>query len=115
MAIVRKKLREWVENLMKTETAEFANRSKPPELDADNLYCLEASVILFQIVNEQVELACGCNRGRIVYDVVGECHAVDVPPGLLDYIIALGNDQLRSVEYTETVLQRVCDAVNRSY
>ncbi|KAJ1979353.1 SNARE-binding exocyst subunit S6 [Dimargaris xerosporica] len=139
MAIVRKKLREWVENLMKTETAEFANRSKPPELDADNLYCLEASVILFQIVNEQVELACGCNRGRIVYDVVGECHTVfrqtqqqwrrvvdaeyrrqlaqasDVPPGLVDYIIALGNDQLRSVEYTETVLQRVCDVVNRSY
>ncbi|RKP35078.1 exocyst complex component Sec6-domain-containing protein, partial [Dimargaris cristalligena] len=140
LAIVRKKLREWVDNLMATEAAEFRNRTKPPELDADNLYCLQASVILFQIVNEQVELACESNRGRLIFDVVCECNNVfrstqqqwkrlldseyrrqitnagaDTPPGLVDYVIALANDHLRSVEYTESVLQRVNEAVNRTY
>ncbi|KAJ1909533.1 SNARE-binding exocyst subunit S6 [Tieghemiomyces parasiticus] len=139
MAIVRKKLREWVDNLMTTETAEFVNRTKAPEVDADNLYCMQTSVIMFQIVNEQVELACESTRGRLIFDVVSECHAVfriaqqqwkrhldaecrrqatraaDVPPGLVDYVIALANDHLRAVEYTESVLSRACEVVNRSY
>ncbi|KAJ1651146.1 SNARE-binding exocyst subunit S6 [Dispira simplex] len=139
LGIVRRKLREWMDNLMVTETQEFTSRSKPPEVDADGLYCLQASVIMFQIVNEQVDLACEANRGRLVLDVVGECqtifrstqqqwkqllnseyrrqvtHPDDAPAGLVDYIIALANDQLRSAEHTENVLQRACETVNRSH
>ena len=57
LKLIVKKLDEWTANLMKTELAEFTSRAEPPELDADGQYGMQGAVILFQMVNQQVDAA----------------------------------------------------------
>ena len=55
LKLIVKKLDEWSANLMKTEVNEFTSRAEPPELDADGQYGTQGAVILFQMVNQQVD------------------------------------------------------------
>lgn len=38
-----------------------------------------------------------------------------VPPGLIEYLIALGNDQMRGADYTEAISNKYCPMVSKKY
>lgn len=50
LKLISKKMEEWTQNLMKSETQLFLERTEPPEEDADQMYTMQASGIMFQMV-----------------------------------------------------------------
>jgi len=137
--LIIRKLDEWSANLMKTEVAEFTKRDEPPELDSDGLYGMQGGVILFQMVNQQVDLAAESGQGAILARVVGETNRVmrsiqdqwsrvidsevkkqiekpeEVAGGLVEYCIALANDQIKSADFAEALLARLESLVSAKY
>lgn len=139
LALIVKKLDEWTANLMKTEVEEFTTRAEPPELDSDGLYGTQGAVILFQMVNQQVDAATESGQGVILARVITEVNRVmrgiqdqwtklieaeykkhtekpeEVPGGLVEYIIALANDQIKSADYAEALSARIEPLVSEKY
>ncbi|KAH9479449.1 Exocyst complex component sec6 [Psilocybe cubensis] len=137
--LIIRKLDEWSKNLMKTEVAEFTKRSEPPELDSDGLYGTQGGIILFQMVNQQIDLATESGQGAILARVVGETNRVmrgiqdqwskvvetefkkqiekpeEVAGGLVEYCIALANDQIKSADFSESLLARIEPLVSEKY
>ncbi|KAF7370677.1 Exocyst complex component Sec6 [Mycena sanguinolenta] len=138
--VIIKKLDEWSANLMKTEVEEFAARKDPPELDSDGLYGSQGgAAIMFQMVNQQVDLATESGQGAILARVVSESNRVmrsmqdqwvkvietefkkqidkpeEVAGGLVEYVIALANDQIKSADYAEALLARLEPLVSEKY
>ncbi|KAH8832779.1 exocyst complex component Sec6-domain-containing protein [Flagelloscypha sp. PMI_526] len=139
LGLIIKKLDEWTANLMKTETNEFSTRAEPPELDADGQYGTQGAVILFQMVNQQVDLATESGQGAILARVVSETNRVmrgiqdqwvkiieaefkkqveqpeQAPPGFVEYCMALANDQIKSADFAEALLARLEPLVSEKY
>lgn len=140
LQVIVKKLDEWSANLMKTEVEEFTARRDPPELDADGLYGSQGgAAILFQMVNQQIDLATESGQGAILARVVSETNRVmrgmqeqwtkvveveykkqiekpeEVNGGLVEYCIALANDQIKSADYSEALLARLEPLVSEKY
>ena len=139
LQLIIKKLDEWSANLMKTEVAEFTKRKEPPETDGDGLYGMQGAVILFQMVNQQVDLATESGQGAILARIVSETNRVmrtiqdqwvkvvegefkmqmekpdEVERGLVEYCIALANDQIKSADYAEALLGRLEPLVSEKY
>jgi hypothetical protein len=139
LKLIVKKLDEWSANLMKTEIQEFTTRSDPPEVDSDGLYGTQGAVILFQMVNQQIDAATESGQGAILARVVGEVNRVmrsiqdqwtkvveaelkkqtekpeEVVGGLAEYCIALANDQIKSADNTEALLGRLEPLVSEKY
>ena len=137
--LIIQKLDEWSSNLMKTEVAEFIKRAEPPELDNDGLYGTQGGVILFQMVNQQIDLATESGQGAILAKVVGEINRVmrgiqtqwskvvdaefkkqsekpeEVAGGLVEYCIALANDQIKCADFAEALLARLEPLVSEKY
>ncbi|KAF9563971.1 exocyst complex component sec6 [Agrocybe pediades] len=137
--LIIQKLDEWSANLMKTEVAEFIKRDEPPEIDSDGLYGTQGGVILFQMVNQQIDLATESGQGAILARVVGEINRVmrgiqdqwskvvdaefkkqmekpdEVVGGLVEYCIALANDQIKSANFSEGLLSRLEPLVSAKY
>lgn len=134
------KLEEWTVNLMKEETAKFTWRTKEPEQSDDGQFGMEGVVDFFQIVNQQCDLALDSNQGAVLGRVVTECSKVmrrvqtewlqvvadesraqvekkpeEVPGGLVEYVIALANDQLKSADYAESLSGRLEPLVSEKY
>lgn len=138
-SLIVRKMDEWSANLMKTELAEFKAREQPPEIDADGYYGMQGAVILFQMLNQQVDLALDSNQGSILARVVEEANKVmrdiqsqwtktlefdfkkqiekpeEVPGGLVEYVMALANDQIKSADYTEALNARLEPLVSNKY
>ncbi|KAG6886201.1 hypothetical protein C0993_010763 [Termitomyces sp. T159_Od127] len=139
LQLIIRKLDEWSTNLLKTEIAEFTKREEPPEIDSDGLYGTQGAVILFQMVNQQVDLATESGQGAILARVVSETNRVmkgiqdqwvktveiefkkqiekpdEVAGGLVEYCIALANDQIKSADYAEALLARLEPLVSEKY
>jgi exocyst complex component 3 len=139
LKLIVKKLDEWNTNLMKTEVTEFILRAEPPELDADGQYGMQGAVILFQMVNQQVDAAMESGQGMILARVVSETNRVmrgvqdqwtrtidaefkktterpeEAPNGLVEYVIALANDQIKSADYAEALSARLEPLVSEKY
>ncbi|OAX43205.1 exocyst complex component Sec6 [Rhizopogon vinicolor AM-OR11-026] len=139
LKLIVKKLDEWSANLMKTEVQEFITRSEPPEVDSDGLYGTQGAVILFQMVNQQIDAATESGQGAILAGVVGEVNRVmrsiqdqwtkvveaelkkqtekpeEIVGGLAEYCIALANDQIKSADNTEALLGRLEPLVSEKY
>lgn len=139
LKVIIKKLEEWTTNLMKSEVQAFINREEPPEVDSDGLYGTQGAVILFQMVNQQVDLAMDSGQGSILSRVVEEVNRVmrdvqdqwtklidsefkkqvekpeEAAGGLVEYAIALANDQLRSADYAESLSARIEPLVSEKY
>ncbi|GAA5888098.1 hypothetical protein JCM5296_005432 [Sporobolomyces johnsonii] len=141
-ALITQKMDEWTANLMKTEVADFTQRNEPPEMDADGYYGMQGAVILFQMLNQQIDLALDSNQAAVLARVVDEAHRVmrgvqaqwlklldaevrkqidpkasdgDVPPGLAEYVMALANDQIKSADFTEALNNRLEPLVSTKY
>ncbi|KAG6334104.1 hypothetical protein ID866_4982 [Astraeus odoratus] len=139
LKLIVKKLDEWTVNLMKTEIQEFTTRSNPPEVDSDGLYGTQGAVILFQMVNQQIDAATESGQGAILARVVEEVNRVmrniqdqwtkvldaelkkqvdkpeEVIGGLAEYCLALANDQIKSADNTEALLGRLEPLVSEKY
>lgn len=139
LQLIVQKLDEWSNNLITTEIAEFTKRENPPEVDSDGLYETQGAVILFQMINQQVDLATESGQGAILARVVGEINRVmrgiqgkwvkviekeckkqtekpdEVAGGLMEYCIALANDQIKSADYAEALLARLEPLVSEKY
>lgn len=139
LQLIIKKLEEWSVNLMTTELAEFTTRSEPPELDADSQYGLQGAIILFQMVNQQVDLATESGQGAILARVVSEANRImrgiqdqwvkaveaemkkqtekpeEAAGGFVEYCIALANDQIKSADFAEALLARIEPLVSEKY
>ncbi|KAH9973501.1 exocyst complex component Sec6 [Lactifluus volemus] len=139
LKLIVKKLDEWSTNLMKTEVNDFTSRAEPPELDADGQYGMQGAVILFQMVNQQVDAAMESGQGMILARVVSEMNRVmrsvqdqwtrlidaeykktterpeETPGGLVEYVIALANDQIKSADYAEALAARLEPLVSEKY
>ena len=139
LKLIVKKLDEWSANLMKTELSEFSARAEPPELDADGQYGMQGAVILFQMVNQQVDAGMESGQGMILSRVVSEANRVmrnvqdqwtravdaeykrmterpeETPGGLVEYVIALANDQIKSADYAEALSARLEPLVSDKY
>jgi len=122
---------EWVTNIMSSGMKRFGEREEPPEVNPNGNYNLSLSVILFQIINQQINLAKSSNRSELAFDVVMECKKTiqifqngwketvnkeyqfyvnspeTSPKGLPEYLIALANDCLWCSEYTEEIIKEV--------
>ncbi|KAH7914806.1 exocyst complex component Sec6-domain-containing protein [Hygrophoropsis aurantiaca] len=134
-----RKLDEWSATLMKTEIQEFTARTEPPEVDGEGLYGTQGAVILFQMVNQQIDAATESGQGAILARVVGEVNRVmrgiqdqwtkvieaelkkqtekpeEITAGLAEYCIALANDQIKSADYSEALLARLEPLVSEKY
>jgi exocyst complex component 3 len=139
LKLIIKKLDEWTANLMKTEIEAFTTRAESPEVDSDGLYGTQGAVILFQMVNQQVDSAMDSGQGVILARVVEEVSRVmreiqqqwtrlidaeykkqvekpeEAAGGLVEYSIALANDQLRSADFAETLSARIEPLVSEKY
>ncbi|CAG8646818.1 1778_t:CDS:2 [Acaulospora morrowiae] len=137
--LIKRKLDEWMTNLMNDETKDFVERSKAPELDANKLYGLSGSVIMFQMVNQQIDVAAESGQGKILADVVKECAKSmkasqevwmklltlelkrqiekpdEAPPGFVEYVIALANDQIRCADFTDAIVNRLANSLSEKY
>jgi hypothetical protein len=129
--LVRKKLTEWLSNIISTETIDFLERKVPPDVDSGDQYLLRGSVIVFQMFNQQIDVVAQSSRGQLLNDVVVECcksleefqnawmkllelesakftnKANDLAEGLVEYVLALANDCMRSAEFSETIIGRL--------
>ncbi|KZS94637.1 exocyst complex component Sec6 [Sistotremastrum niveocremeum HHB9708] len=139
LGLIVKKLEEWTANLMRDETREFTARENPPEIDGDGQYGLQGAVIMFKMVNQQCDAAADSGQGSILAKVVEESARLmrstqdqwtklleseykghierpdEIPPGLVDYVIALANDQIRSADFAEALAARLEPLVSEKY
>lgn len=137
--LIVKKLDEWSGNIMKTEIKDFITRDERPEIDADGLYGMQGAVIMFQMVNQQVDLAADSGQGAILARVVEDSNRVmrhgqlqwittieneykkqvekpeDAKGGLVEYVIAVANDQIKSADYAEALSARLEPLVSEKY
>ncbi|KAG8883419.1 SNARE-binding exocyst subunit S6 [Tulasnella sp. 331] len=139
LALIVKKLDEWTKNAVRTDVQTFRTRDKPPELDADNLYGLDGTVLMFEIINQQIAVAIESGQGTILAQVVTECSRVmrsnqelwtktidseykrhvekpdEAPGGLVEYVIAVANDQFRSADFAAALSERLEARVSGKY
>ncbi|KAK9470342.1 exocyst complex component Sec6-domain-containing protein [Dipodascopsis tothii] len=130
MDLICRKIGEWMSNLGRTEYKEFINREQAPDEDPDRMYGLSSTPIVFQMLNQQVSVAIDSDRISVLRGVIVECKkqlvsrqqqwlkivrdeiarsnsgTEEVPGGLVEYIIALANDQVRGADYTDGIASR---------
>ena len=134
------KLDEWTVNLVRQETSKFQWRTQEPEQADDGQFGMEGVVDFFQLVNQQCDLALDSNQGAVLARVVNESAKVmrrtqqewlrvvaeecrfqqekkpeEVPGGLVEYVIALANDQLKCADYAEALSARLEPLVSAKY
>lgn len=131
VTLVRGKLTEWLKNILSTETIDFLERKSPPEMDTSGQYLLTGSVIAFQMFNQQLDVVSSTSKGQLLNEIVHECCAVmsefqqswikiidleyakffqkshELNEGLVEYVIALANDCMRSAEFSDTINARL--------
>ena len=118
----RKKITEWIGNLLQSESRYFAERKALPDADGNDRYFTPATVDLFQIVKQHIDMASSVSSGRLLSDIVVECviNITNFQKGLVkllenestkfferpeaavpyfeDYLIMMGNSSLRWIE-----------------
>ena len=138
-ALISQRMDEWTANLFKGESRDFVERADPPETDPDGYYGMQGAVILFQMLNQQVDLALDSNQAAVLARVVDEANRVmrgvqrrwidlvdaeyrrriagdpALVPGLDEYVMALANDQIKSADFTEALSNRLEPLVSAKY
>ncbi|KAJ2995911.1 SNARE-binding exocyst subunit S6 [Globomyces sp. JEL0801] len=131
--LVRVKLTEWLKNILATETIDFLERKCPPETDTNGQYLLTGSVIVFQMFNQQLDVVATTDNEKLLSDIVFECCSIleqfqtawikivdgeyskfthksnELGEGLVEYIMALANDSMRSTEFSEAITNRLSE------
>lgn len=134
------KLDEWTINLQREETNKFRLRQAEPQMNPEGLFGMDGVVDFFALVNQQIDLSLESNQGAVLARVVTECGRVmhrvqaewnalvgsearaqtekrpeELAGGLVEYVMALANDQLRAADYTEALQARLEPLVSDKY
>ena len=136
--IIRIKLDKWIENLIQSEKHEFSERKKPPEIDNDGKYTTGSPSILFQLVNQQIEICTQSNRGSLLHKIILECcdmlkkyqdftrkllrsqtdqfleRVQDSSPGIVEYWMAIANNHLSCQRCFAELNSRLLDQIDGS-
>lgn len=139
LKLVRTTLADWTSNLMSSESRDFIKRENPPEESTDGQFGMAGAVDMFQIINQQIDVAADANQGMLLYLVVSECskvikdsqtfwkrllttelrkqldEPVDVPEGFVEYVMALANDQVKCADFADGLLERIVPLVESRY
>ncbi|KAI9492343.1 exocyst complex component Sec6-domain-containing protein [Zychaea mexicana] len=139
LSLVRSRLVEWTSNLMSAESRDFVQRNQPPDMTSDGQYGMTGAVDMFQIINQQIDVAADANQGKLLYLVVNECHKVmkdsqsfwkrllasetrkqleepeQAPEGFVEYVMAMSNDQIKCADFAEEILNRIIPLVEGKY
>lgn len=134
--LITRKMDDWTETLMYDEVSAFVHREKAPEETSEGLYQLSCCVIFFRMVQQQTDLAAQTHNGDLLVRVIEHAcnvmhkmqatwmqmaqqefkkqtsakHPDDVNGGLVEYLIALANDQLSSADECERLLHTLAEA-----
>lgn len=141
LALLTRKIDEWTATLMHDEITAFVTRESAPEEGGNGMYILSSCVILFRMVNQQMDTAVHAGDPELLVRVIDHsctvmrnCQASwlqilqqeykkqtaakrpeDVKGGLVEYIIALANDQLASADQSEVLVARLESLVAPQY
>ncbi|CDZ97660.1 Exocyst complex subunit SEC6 [Phaffia rhodozyma] len=139
VGVIVRKMDEWTANLMRDEEQDFIRREQPPEVEEGGAYALQGAVIMFQMVNQQIDLAADSGQAAVLARVVTEAVRVmrstqlrfltlvqaeikknverpeESPPGLVEYVMALANDQIKSADFADALSARLEPIVSDKY
>ncbi|CAO3591110.1 unnamed protein product [Absidia cylindrospora] len=139
LKLVRTTLAEWTSNLMSSESRDFVKRENPPEQSTDGQFGMAGAVDMFQIINQQIDVAADANQGMLLYLVISECSKVikdsqtfwkklltselrkqldqpeDAPEGFVEYVMALANDQVKCADFADGLLKHIVPVVESRY
>lgn len=133
--LIVKKMSEWMANIATDDTREFLQRTNQPN-EEDGKWHMPSVPTMFTMINQQLNVALDSNKGSVVADVAEECvrllrqrqakweqvisdevssynaavtkEEIDsIPDGIIEYLMAVANDQIRSAAYTEEIMERV--------
>ncbi|KJE94199.1 hypothetical protein CAOG_004879 [Capsaspora owczarzaki ATCC 30864] len=133
--LVREKMQEWCRNIIKNELQEWIHnpdREGPPDTDSKGLYVTEATIILFQMIDQQVAVAFRTRHGKFIFEVVQLCTAMllgfqddfekelnettngyfavtpeERPSFMLEFLLAVVNNSVQCGIYAEQLRSRV--------
>lgn len=135
--LITRKMDDWTATLMYDEVTSFVHREKAPEETGEGMYQLSCCVIFFRMMNQQMELARQTHNPDLLVRVIEHAcgvmhrtqatwmqmaqqefkkqtsakHPDEVNGGLVEYLIALANDQLASADQCEQLLHTLVSAV----
>ncbi|KAF0363399.1 exocyst complex component Sec6 [Gigaspora margarita] len=134
LSIMRNKFQEWKNNLIGSDIKEFVER--PYELDANKVTGLSGTPVLLSMINQQIDLAIMSTHEKILADVVKECCTVMIDiqqtwmivlesevrlyieekgePRLLEYIVALANDEYLCADHVDEKLKTKLEPLFKS-
>lgn len=139
VVVIVKKMDEWTANLLKDEERDFIVREEPPEIEEGGAYALQGAIIMFQMVNQQIDLAADSGQGGVLARVVAEAVRVmketqlrfsrlvqaelkknfekpeESPSGLVEYLMALANEQIKSADFADALSARLEPIVSDKY
>lgn len=132
-------MEKWMDKIIADDTKDYINRPQTLEFDENKNAGMPGAVIMFQMINQQIEVALDSNKGSVVVGVVQECvrllknrQAVwckvmkdevdsylknpdDSSEGILEYTIAVANDQLKCAGYAESSSAKVAPLLSRKF
>lgn len=141
--LITTKMDEWINSIIEEDTKEFVTREHQPN-EEEGKWHMPSVPTLFTMVNQQLNIALDSNKGGVVTSVVNECvrllknrqakweqvikeevkkhiRAVtkeeqeDLPDGILEYMVAVANDQIRCAAYTQEISDRVAPLLSKKY
>ncbi|GMM34187.1 SNARE-binding exocyst subunit [Saccharomycopsis crataegensis] len=145
MGLIVGKMKDWMFNLKRTEEDVFIKREAPPDTDEEGLLGFEGSNVVFRMFIQQADVAAGSGQGRILAGVIGDFCTILIdrqkswsglvqsevqkllqfnheesqeegfPGGLLEYIVALANDQIRGADFIESMKSKYIKMVSKKY
>lgn len=135
----RKKITEWINNLLQSESKYFIERKALPDADGEDRYFTPATVDLFQIVKQHIDMASSVSSGRLLSEIINECvnNISNFQKGLLklleqealkyfdkpesstpyfeDYLIMMGNSSLRWIENMQNLIGLMDDLLKPEF
>ncbi|KAJ1679894.1 SNARE-binding exocyst subunit S6, partial [Spiromyces aspiralis] len=136
--IICRNVGQWLQNDLAAKTQIFVERAEPPTVYY-KYYTMGIPGIVFKILHEQIGLIKESNRAKLLCDfftqvrvLLGHNHQAwktimdretqrqikrpeEVAPGLVDYGIALINDQYQCVRETENIAGSLEGSLSRTY
>jgi exocyst complex component 3 len=141
--LIASKMEEWMNNIIEDDTREFVLRENQPNEESGKWH-MPSVPTMFTMINQQLNVALDSNKGNVVASVIDECvrllknrqlrweqvikdeigkhmRAVtkeeqeDLPDGILEYMIAVANDQLRCAAYTQEISDSKAQLLSKKY
>ncbi|KAI5806257.1 exocyst complex component Sec6-domain-containing protein [Geopyxis carbonaria] len=141
--LIAKKMEEWMKTIIDQDSQDFVGREQQPGED-EGKWHMQSVPTMFTMINQQLNIALDSNKGNVVTGVVEECtrllkqrqeawdrlikqevnkhvNAVtreeqeNVPDGILEYMMAVANDQIRCAAYTQEIADRVAPLLSKKY